>query len=177
MRGARLLEGADAEPLLSQCRQMASEMEALRASEQRHRALVGEDVGGARAAESEDPSTRAQCLRGIESALAALGAEDVDEPAAAAIMRAAEDARAREEEMHERLNEAAAREEEMRERLDEAAAREEEMHERLDEAAAREEELRERLDEAAAREEEMHERLARLPHARRNCASGWRGCR
>ncbi|RNF27115.1 uncharacterized protein Tco025E_00669, partial [Trypanosoma conorhini] len=42
MRGARLLEGADAEPLLSQCRQMASEMEALRASEQRFLVMLKE---------------------------------------------------------------------------------------------------------------------------------------
>ncbi|RNC60364.1 hypothetical protein TcCL_ESM02003, partial [Trypanosoma cruzi] len=57
----------------------------------------------------EDPSTRAQCLHGIESALAALGVEESEEPAAAAIMRAAEEARAREEELHDRLDESAAR--------------------------------------------------------------------
>ncbi|KAF8301365.1 hypothetical protein TcBrA4_0051750 [Trypanosoma cruzi] len=54
-------------------------------------------------------STRAQCLHGIESALAALGVEESEEPAAAAIMRAAEEARAREEELHDRLDESAAR--------------------------------------------------------------------
>ncbi|ORC91341.1 uncharacterized protein TM35_000063460, partial [Trypanosoma theileri] len=37
---------------------------------------------------NNDTSTRAQCLRGIEAALATLGATDSDEPAAAAILRA-----------------------------------------------------------------------------------------
>ncbi|KAF8301982.1 hypothetical protein TcBrA4_0050510 [Trypanosoma cruzi] len=68
---------------------MASDMEALRRSEQRYRALVGDDDAGDRCADREDPSTRAQCLHGIESALAALGVEESEEPAAAAIMRAA----------------------------------------------------------------------------------------
>ncbi|PWV06868.1 hypothetical protein C3747_109g133 [Trypanosoma cruzi] len=105
----RKLEDAEAEPLLQQCRKMASDMEALRRSEQRYRALVGDDDAGDRCADREDPSTRAQCLHGIESALAALGVEESEEPAAAAIMRAAEEARAREEELHDRLDESAAR--------------------------------------------------------------------
>ncbi|EAN94053.1 hypothetical protein, conserved, partial [Trypanosoma cruzi] len=105
----RKLEDAEAEPLLLQCRKMASDMEALRRSEQRYRALVGDDDAGDRCADREDPSTRAQCLHGIESALAALGVEESEEPAAAAIMRAAEEARAREEELHDRLDESAAR--------------------------------------------------------------------
>ncbi|PWU85936.1 hypothetical protein C3747_578g36 [Trypanosoma cruzi] len=105
----RKLDDAEAEPLLQQCRQMASDMEALRRSEQRYRALVGDDDAGDRCADREDPSTRAQCLHGIESALAALGVEESEEPAAAAIMRAAEEARAREEELHDRLDESAAR--------------------------------------------------------------------
>ncbi|KAF8301376.1 hypothetical protein TcBrA4_0051700 [Trypanosoma cruzi] len=105
----RKLDDAEAEPLLQQCRKMASDMEALRRSEQRYRALVGDDDAGDRCADREDPSTRAQCLHGIESALAALGVEESEEPAAAAIMRAAEEARAREEELHDRLDESAAR--------------------------------------------------------------------
>ncbi|PWU92055.1 hypothetical protein C4B63_40g110 [Trypanosoma cruzi] len=105
----RKLDDAEAEPLLQQCRKMASDMEALRRSEQRYRALVGDDDAGDRCADHEDPSTRAQCLHGIESALAALGVEESEEPAAAAIMRAAEEARAREEELHDRLDESAAR--------------------------------------------------------------------
>ncbi|EKF27520.1 hypothetical protein MOQ_008754, partial [Trypanosoma cruzi marinkellei] len=102
-------DDAAAEPLLQQCRQMASDMEAMRRSEQRYRALVGDDDAGDRRADRVDPSTRAQCLQGIESALSALGVEESEEPAAAAIMRAAEEARAREEELHDRLDESAAR--------------------------------------------------------------------
>ncbi|KAF8301375.1 hypothetical protein TcBrA4_0051760 [Trypanosoma cruzi] len=99
-RDAAEIRRREAEPLLQQCRKMASDMEALRRSEQRYRALVGDDDAGDRCADREDPSTRAQCLHGIESALAALGVEESEEPAAAAIMRAAEEARAREEELH-----------------------------------------------------------------------------
>ncbi|KAF8301378.1 hypothetical protein TcBrA4_0051680 [Trypanosoma cruzi] len=50
----RKLDDAEAEPLLQQCRKMASDMEALRRSEQRYRALVGDDDAGDRCA---DPRT------------------------------------------------------------------------------------------------------------------------
>ncbi|EKF29052.1 hypothetical protein MOQ_007181, partial [Trypanosoma cruzi marinkellei] len=73
------------------------------------KSILGEEDVNTKSIKKDHKSTRAQCLQGIESALSALGVEESEEPAAAAIMRAAEEARAREEELHDRLDESAAR--------------------------------------------------------------------
>ncbi|RHW68313.1 hypothetical protein DPX39_110082000 [Trypanosoma brucei equiperdum] len=68
---------------------MAETTNALRDSEKHYRALVGEDVKkDSGSTGTDDSSTRAQCLQGIESALAVLGTTEAEMPLASAIQRA-----------------------------------------------------------------------------------------
>ncbi|KAH9598116.1 hypothetical protein LSM04_003891 [Trypanosoma melophagium] len=109
---------------------------------------------------NNDTSTRAQCLRGIEAALATLGATDSDEPAAAAILRAAEDAKAREEALQTQLAEAAERASGLETMVAEHAEREERLEVQLAEAAERASGLETMVAEHAEREERLEVQLA-----------------
>ncbi|KAH9598252.1 hypothetical protein LSM04_008713 [Trypanosoma melophagium] len=161
MSAAMHLEPFDTEPLLPKCERMAEAMNELRSSEQRYRALVGEEAESDNPREgTTEPSTRAQCLRGIEAALATLGATDSDEPAAAAILRAAEDAKAREEALQTQLAEAAERASGLETMVAEHAEREERLEVQLAEAAERASGLETMVAEHAEREERLEVQLA-----------------
>ncbi|KAF8301985.1 hypothetical protein TcBrA4_0050560 [Trypanosoma cruzi] len=78
----RKLDDAEAEPLLQQCGRWRATWRRCAGASSATARFVGDDDAGDRCADREDPSTRAQCLHGIESALAALGVEESEEPAA-----------------------------------------------------------------------------------------------
>ncbi|RHW67841.1 hypothetical protein DPX39_110081700 [Trypanosoma brucei equiperdum] len=115
---AAMQEGEMSVPLLAKCHHMAETTNALRDSEKHYRALVGEDVKkDSGSTGTDDSSTRAQCLQGIESALAVLGTTEAEMPLASAIQRAAEEAKVREDTLKQELGEAMGRETALEEQL------------------------------------------------------------